>query len=45
LQVTIKSEIGFYIVAPRSPRNAEQVGRMRDWLISQSRSDGDATVT
>jgi LysR family glycine cleavage system transcriptional activator len=45
LQVTIKSEIGFYIVAPRSPRNAEHVGRMRDWLISQRRSDGDATVT
>ncbi len=40
LEVTVKSEIGFYIVAPRAPRNAEHVARMRDWLIAQSRSDG-----
>lgn len=41
LAVAIKSKIGFYIVAPRTPRNAEHVERMRDWLISQSRSDGE----
>jgi len=41
LEITIKSEIGFYIVAPRAPRNAEHVELMRDWLISQSRSDAD----
>lgn len=41
LEVTIKSEIGFYIVAPRTPRNAEHVVRMRDWLLSQSRSDAE----
>ena len=41
LDVTIKSEIGFYIVAPRSPRNAAHVERMRDWMIAQSRSEAD----
>lgn len=41
LEMTMKSEVGFYIVAPRSPRNAEHVNRMRDWLIAQSRADGD----
>ncbi len=40
LEMTMKSEMGFYIVAPRSPRNAEHVNRMRDWLIAQSRADG-----
>ncbi|WP_282609101.1 transcriptional regulator GcvA [Pelagibius sp. Alg239-R121] len=39
LEITIKSEIGFYAVAPRAPRNAGPVKQMRDWLISQSRSD------
>jgi LysR family glycine cleavage system transcriptional activator len=41
LEITIKSEIGFYIVAPRKPRNAEHVKRMRDWRISQNRSDAE----
>ena len=41
LDITIKSTFGFYIVAPRTPRNAEHVRLMRDWLISQSRSDGE----
>ena len=38
LEVTIRSEIGFYIVAPRRPRKADYVERMRDWMISQSRN-------
>ena len=43
VEVTIKSEIGFYVVAPRNPRNAEHIDPMRKWLISQSRSDVDPT--
>ncbi len=43
LGITIKSEVGFYIVAPRHPRNAEHVERMRDWLTSQSRTDAELT--
>jgi len=41
LEITIKSQVGFYIVAPRAPRNAVYVERMRDWLIAQSGSDAD----
>ncbi len=44
LETTIESEIGFHIVAPRTPRNAEHVKRMRDWLTAQSRSDPDPTM-
>lgn len=39
LDVTIESDIGFYVVAPRNPRKTEPVTRMRDWLIAQSRAD------
>ncbi len=39
LAMTVESEIGFYVVAPRSPRRAGHVGLMRDWLLSQSRAD------
>lgn len=38
LDTTVKSEIGFYILAPRKPRKAEQVARMRDWLLTQAGS-------
>ena len=44
LDVTIESDIGFYVVAPRRPRKAESVARMRDWLIAQSRPDRDSAT-
>jgi len=44
LEVTIESEVGFYVVAPRKPRNAEDVVRMRNWLISQRSSDAELTA-
>lgn len=36
LDFTIQSEIGFYIVAPRKPRQAALVAAMRDWLLMQA---------
>ena len=41
LEISMKSDTGFYIVAPRNPRNAENVARMRDWLLEQSRTGED----
>ncbi len=38
LEMTVESDIGFYVVAPRSPRKARLVGLMRDWLLEQSRA-------
>ncbi len=35
LEVTVESDIGFYIVAPRKPRHAALVTAMRDWLLAQ----------
>ena len=43
LEITVKSEIGFYVVAPREPRHAEHVAQMRAWLIAQSGSDGNSS--
>ena len=34
---TIAGEIGFFVVTPRSPRKPIVVGRMREWLVSQSK--------
>lgn len=42
LDVTIRTEIGFHVVAPRTPRNPVHVARMHDWLIAQSRSDAES---
>jgi LysR family glycine cleavage system transcriptional activator len=36
IDFTVTDEQGFYIVCPRESRKAEQVKRMRDWLLSQS---------
>lgn len=44
LEISMKSDMGFYIVAPRSPRNAGHVKRMRDWLLAESRSDQASRV-
>jgi len=36
---SITGEAGFFAVTPRKPRNFEAVNRMKDWLISQAKSD------
>ncbi|ASY71494.1 D-serine dehydratase transcriptional activator (plasmid) [Sinorhizobium fredii CCBAU 83666] len=36
LDFAVTDELGFYIVHPRSPRKAEHVRSMRDWLLAQS---------
>lgn len=36
LSRTIEDGTGFYIVAPRAPRRAKAVQRMRDWLLAQA---------
>lgn len=33
---SLKTEEGFYVVAPREPRNPDLVSTVRDWLIAQS---------
>jgi len=34
--VSLADELGFYLVYPRTPRKAENVKRMRDWLLTQN---------
>ncbi len=33
--VTIKGELGFFVVTPRRQRKSEHVDKMRDWLLAQ----------
>ncbi|GAB5467002.1 MAG: transcriptional regulator GcvA [Rhodospirillales bacterium] len=40
LDLAVTSEVGFYAVAPRRPRQPKAVALMRDWLVAQSRSEG-----
>lgn len=35
---TLETDLGFFIVAPRQPRNPEYVNRMRKWLLEQGRA-------
>ncbi len=35
LQVTVQSDMGFFIVAPRKPRHPQRVSLIRDWLLTQ----------
>lgn len=35
----ITGDLGFFVVAPRKPRQPETVRRMWDWLVAQSRSE------
>ena len=42
LKMSMSSEMGFYIVAPRNAEATPNMSqRMRDWLIAQSRADRD----
>lgn len=36
---SITAEFGFFVVTPRAPRKPEVVKRMREWLISRSKSE------
>ena len=38
--LTLPLDAGFYVVAPRAPRQPEPVARMRAWLTAQSRPPG-----
>ncbi len=33
---SLSGGLGFYVIAPRKPRKAETVERMRSWLLSQA---------
>jgi LysR family glycine cleavage system transcriptional activator len=34
--VSLADELGFYLVYPRTPRKADNVKYMRDWLLTQN---------
>jgi LysR family glycine cleavage system transcriptional activator len=42
LAFVLVDELAYYVVAPRTPRKAEAVRRMRDWLLSHRTDSGSA---
>lgn len=39
--VSVRGDMGFYLVAARQSRNPENVRRMKDWLLAQAHPDTD----